>query len=247
MDFFDLVNISERNMELVNPTSDGKILTIGRFLKLSEASSIIDFGCGYGEVLALWAMQYGITGTGIELRQNACERARTKMVDMELSDRVEIICGDAKKYEFKQHSYDVAACIGASFIWGGFIGSIRAMKTAIFRDGKLVIGEPYWLRDRVPPEYAATQQDIYTEIELLDMVQEEGFDVEYAVRANSDDWDVYEASNWYALIQWIEENPDHPERQKVIDHLHQIQEDYFQYGREYLGWAIYILNPARYM
>jgi hypothetical protein len=32
MDFFDLVNISERYMELLNPTSTEKILTIGRIL-----------------------------------------------------------------------------------------------------------------------------------------------------------------------------------------------------------------------
>jgi SAM-dependent methyltransferase len=167
------------------------------------------------------------------------------MVDRELSERVEIICGDAAKFEFKQNSYDVAACIGASFIWGGFSGSIRAMKTAVSHQGKLIIGEPYWLKDRVPPEYAARQPDICTEIELLNMVQEEGFDVEYVVR-DSDDWDVYEAGNWYALIQWIDENPGHPERQEVIDHLHRSQAEYFQYGREYLGWAIYILNPVRY-
>ena len=84
------------------------------------------------------------------------------------------------------------------------------------------------------------------EKELLEIAHEEGFDIEYVVRSNHDDWDRYEAGNWYALVRWIEENPDHPERQEVIDHLHSSQELYFKYNREYLGWAMYVLSPALY-
>ena len=86
----------------------------------------------------------------------------------------------------------------------------------------------------------------HTEYELLQITREEGFDLEYVVRASHDDWDRYETGNWYGLIRWIEENPDHPERQDVIDHLHKAQDEYLRYGREYLGWAMYILNPIGY-
>jgi hypothetical protein len=65
------------------------------------------------------------------------------------------------------------------------------------------------------------------------------------VRASHDDWDTYEAGNWYGLSRLIEENPAHPERQDVIDHLHESQSEYFRYGREYFGWAIYLLTPKR--
>lgn len=53
----------------------------------------------------------------------------------------------------------------------------------------------------------------------------------------------YEADNWYGLIRWLEENPEH---QEVIDHLHKTQDEYLRYIREYMGWAIYVLNPAQY-
>ncbi len=39
MNFFDLVNISERYMELVNPCTPEKVLTIGRVLGLEESSA----------------------------------------------------------------------------------------------------------------------------------------------------------------------------------------------------------------
>jgi SAM-dependent methyltransferase len=225
MDFFDLVNISERYMELVNPSTPEKVLKIGEVLGLEEGSRVIDFGCGYGEVLALWAERFGISGMGIEIREHACDRANAKMVKRGLADRIEIICANAAEYPFEQGAFDVAACIGASFIWKGFRPTIQNMRTAIHGGGKLVIGEPYWRVAQVPPEYASTEK-FHFEHELLNIAHQEGFDFEYMVRANHDDWDNYEAVNWYGLVRWIEENSDHPERQQVIDHLHKYQEEY---------------------
>jgi len=245
MNFFDLVNISESYMELVNPCTPDKVLTIGKVLGLGEGSRVIDFGCGYGEVLALWAKQFGACGTGVDIREHACSRARKKMSRLGLTDRIKIICANAAEYPFKKQLFDVAACVGASFIWGGYRPTIRAMKKVIHPKGKLVIGEPYWLRERIPPEYAKTQQ-VHREHELWQITREEDFDFEYVVRASHDDWDRYEADNWYGLIRWLEENPKHPERQEVIDHLHRAQNEYLRYGREYMGWAIYVLNPVKY-
>ncbi len=246
MEFFDLVNISERYIELVNPTTPEKIEVVGQILNLTRTSRIIDFGCGYGEVLAIWARLYGISGTGIELRKHACQRATKKMVVQNLTDRIEIVCGDAAEFEFRHQTYSAAICLGASFIWGGFRKTIRSMKHAVVDGGKLAVGEPYWLRDQIPSEYMDAEPDVHFESELLEIAHEEGFDIEYVVRSSHDDWDSYEAGNWYALVRWIEENPDHPERQEVIDHLHSSQELYFKYTREYLGWAIYLLTPATY-
>jgi len=93
MQFFDLVDISERYMELVNPSTPEKVMTLGKFLRLGEGSRVIDFGCGYAEPLVLWAEQFGIVGTGIDVREHACERARRKVSEKGLSDRIEIVCG----------------------------------------------------------------------------------------------------------------------------------------------------------
>jgi len=79
------------------------------------------------------------------------------------------------------------------------------------------------------------------EHELLKVTREEGFDIEYIVRSNDDDWARYETSNWRGLVSWIEENPSHSDRQEVVDYLHRSQDEYLRYQREYLGWAMYIL------
>ena len=243
MDFLALKNISERHMEMVNPISHEKVLKAGQILGLTAGDRLIDFGCGYGELLRLWAVQFGIDGIGVELRQHACQRAQKKMADQDLQSRIEIVHSNAAEFDFEKGGYDVAACIGATFIWGGYRETIQAMKNAIRPKGKLVIGEATWKRSQIPPELALSEKFL-TEDQLLQITWQEGFDILYLLRASQDDWDRYESENWRGLLDWLDENPQHPERQEVIEHLHQSQEEYFQYGREYLGWAIYLLVPA---
>ena len=119
------------------------------------------------------------------------------------------------------------------------------MKQAIHPGGKLIVGETYWLKDSVPPELAQSQTDFHSESWLLQTTWQEGLEVDYVVRASHDDWDTYEAGNWHGLLRWIEENPVHPESQEVCDFLHESQVEYFRYGREYFGWALYLLSPRR--
>ena len=38
----------------------------------------------------------------------------------------------------------------------------------------------------------------------------------------------------------------HAELAAVVDHLHRIQDEYLRYGREYLGWAMHVLNPVEF-
>ena len=246
MKFFDLKNISERYLYLINPISPEKIITLGKMLRLNSDSRVIDFGCGFGEVLALWVEQFGISGEGIDIREFACQRARQRIASAGFADRIEISCADGASYSFARHDFDVAVCSGATFIWDGFAASIRAMREAIKINGRLAIGEVYWLTDQVPADFRLQQKEVNREIDLLAMAHQEGFDFEYVLRASHDDWDHYEAGNWYGLVRWIEENPDHPERQEVIDYLHQSQDEYLRYGRQYFGWAIYILSPMSY-
>ena len=106
MNFFDLKNISERYMDLINPISAEKILKIGRMLGLKPGDRVIDFGCGFGETLAMWAEQFGISGIGIDIRPHACERARQRVSTLDLAERIQIVCADAGEYRFKPHTLD---------------------------------------------------------------------------------------------------------------------------------------------
>lgn len=242
MDFFDLVNISERYIQLINPTSPEKVIKIGKILRLHPESRVIDFGCGYGELLALWGENFGISGVGIDIREHACQRARQRIKNAGLTERIEITCENGAEYSFLDRHYDAAVCTGASFIWGKFSAALKVLSTAVHAKGKIVIGEPYWLRDEIPAAYRQQLDDVYSEHELLGQIRAADLELEYLVRASNDDWDRYEAENWHGLVRWLEENPGHPERVSVIKHLRKNQEEYLQFGRQYLGWEIFVLG-----
>ncbi len=245
MNFFDLVNISEKSIEIINPSSERKILRAGEMAGMQNGRRVIDFGSGYASALVLWANAFGISGVGIDIREAACERARRKIALSNLTDRLEIVCGKGSEYKFESGSFHVAAAIGTSFIWGDYKSTIHAMREALTPDGKMIVGEPYWKTDLIPPGYGIGAK-VSTLKELLSISREEGFDIEFMIPAGDEDWDNYETQNWAGLLRWIEENPNHPERQEVIDFLHKSQDDYLTYQRRYLDWAIFILNPVKY-
>ncbi len=241
MDFLEIKNISERFMELINPTSPEKIIQVGRTIGLQEGDQVLDMGCGFGELLLLWAEHFGIQGVGVEVRAPACHRAQAKINQRGLEDRIQIVCQDGAAYPIKKNSFDVITCLGASFIWDGFRGTIKNLKPALRSDGHLVIGETYWRRTSVPPALVE-QHQILHEIELWEIIQEESMTLKYLVRAGESDWDRYEAGDWLGLVDWLANHPDHPDRIAIRDHFLKEQEEYLRYGREYIGWAIYVLT-----
>jgi len=246
MDFLTFFDIAERNMEIINPLSEKKIIKLGKYAGFGPHTKIIDFGCGFAEPMILWSREFGISAFGIDFRPCAIERATKKIQSLGMNDRLEVVLADGSKYEFEKHHYDAATCIGASFIWKGFQPALRVLKTAIKPGGKILIGEPYYLKDASHlPQDIFGGEKFYYETELLDMIRAENLELEFMVRSDDEDWLTYEAGNWQGFLAWLDENPDHPERNQVIDRLHSEQDTYIKYGREYLGWAVYILGEKR--
>lgn len=245
MEFFDLMSISHRYIELLDPTTPEKVIQLGKLLQLKKGSRVIDFGCGCAEPLALWAEQFGVTGVGVDVSKDFCDRAREKLAKRGLSDKIEIVCSSGADYAFEEGAYDAATCIGATFAFGGYQQTIKTLKRAVKADGRLGIGETYWLNSQVPPQYAQNQSTTHTELELAQFTRNEGFELEYVIRSSREDWDRYVSDGWYGLIRWLEENPNHPDREQVFKFFRTDQDDYLQFHSRYMGWAMYCLAPLK--
>lgn len=244
MNFQDLVTISQGPLPIMNPLSQEKALLIGEMARLSEGTGVIDFGCGNGTVLGIWGSSFGIRGTGIEIREEACSNAGEFLGELGLSGTIQVFLADASSYEPEGETYDVAVSFGASQIWGGISDAISSMKNFLDPNGIIIIGDKYWKKDLVAAEFSREWSEIMTEYEILQSAKENGFDVIRVIRSTEDEWDDYESSIWENCLRWIATHPDSPEREEVYNYYRRIQDEYLAYGREYIGWAAYILMPT---
>jgi len=105
--------------------SASRLLAIGNYLELTAGQTVIDCGCGSGEVLCLWAKYFGTAGVGVDVSAPAIANATALAERAGVADRAQFACGNVREYEMREEGYDIAACLSATMCFGGFEGTIR--------------------------------------------------------------------------------------------------------------------------
>ena len=245
LDIPRIFNITESAHRIHNPFTSEKLATLGAALRLERGTRVLDLGSGSGEMLCTWARDYGITGVGIDMSQLFSEQAKLRAEELEVSDRVKFIHGDAAGY-VTEEKVGVAACIGATWIGGGVAGTIELLAKSLCTGGIILIGEPYW-RQLPPTEdvakacHANAVIDFLILPELLASFGDLNYDVVEMVLADQEGWDRYEAAKWLTMRRWLEANPDDDFAKEVRTQLTLEPKRYATYTREYLGWGVFAL------
>jgi hypothetical protein len=111
----------------------------------------------------------------------------------------------------------------------------------------VVVGEPYWRQEPVAEYLEAIGEErstFGTHYENVMAGQELGLELVYTVVSNQDDWDRYEGLQWYAAREWAIEHPDDPDVGEVLNRVRENRENYLRWGRETLGWSIYVFKKV---
>ncbi|WP_459933893.1 SAM-dependent methyltransferase [Fundidesulfovibrio butyratiphilus] len=245
MDIPRIFNIMESAHRIHNPFTPEKLAILGRALRLEPGARVLDLGSGSGEMLCTWARDYGISGVGIDMSQLFSKQAKLRADELGVADRVAFRHADAAGY-VADETFDVAACVGATWIGGGVAGTIELLAKSLRSGGIILIGEPYWLQLPQTEEVArgcraGSISDFFLLPELLASFGDLGYDVVEMVLADQDSWDRYEAAKWLTMRRWLETHSDDDFAQEVRNELTSAAERYATYTREYLGWGVFAL------
>ena len=62
--------------------------------------------------------------------------------------------------------------------------------------------------------------------------------------SSKDDWDRYEGLQWFATAEYASTHPDDPDLPEVVERVRKAREAYLRWGRDTLGWAIYMFRSC---
>jgi SAM-dependent methyltransferase len=248
MDRWKYFDITHREHVFCNPMSVEKFEELITLLRLEPGAQVLEIASGKGEFIIRLAERYEIEGIGIDLSpyfvSDAEEKCKVRVPDTKLTF-LEMDGADYKPEESK--SFDLVACIGASWIYGGHEGTLKALNEMAAPGSWVVVGEPYWRQEPAAEYLEAIGEERSTfgrHYENVKAGQELGLELVYTLVSNQDDWDRYEGLQWHAATEWASEHRDDPDVGEVLKQVGENRKNYLRWGRETIGWSIYVFKKA---
>ena len=246
MDTWKYYDITHKHHLLCNPMSTGKLDEVLALFDLKPGDRVLDIACGKGETLVRLAERYGISGAGVDISPYCVADAKRKLEGRAPNAEVEFLnMGGADYQPEKPESFDATMCIGASWVFKDHRGTLDALKDMTRPGGLLLVGEPFWAKEpeKAYLEFSEMPGDMWGSHRAnVTIGEEEGLAPLYTAVSSHDDWDRYETLQWYAAARYATENPDDPDIPELLRRVARTRDEYLKWGRDTLGWALYLFR-----
>lgn len=244
MDIWKYYDITHRKHLICNPTSEEKIDYLIELLLLDPGDKVVDIACGKGEFLVRLARRHGIRGLGVDRSLFNLEEARSRHAKSGGDITFLQIDGADFRPEVEE-GFQMASCLGASFVFGGYRQTLQRLASMVGNGGWVISGEPYW-RQEPPEDYLhaieSARADIGTHLDNVRAGEDVGLDLVYTCVSSKDDFDHYEALQWYSADFYSRAHPEDKDVPELLAKLRAGRNAYLQWGRNTLGWAIYVFR-----
>lgn len=235
-ELFEIFEALHHTMRIANPMSSEDLDDVVALLAPTDGESVLDIACGYGELLLRLRRQAEIDGLGADLSPWMIHAAHS-YAKSERVDGLRWMVGEASKLPVEP-TYDVVTCLGATWIWHGFNGTVRAISERTSPGGRIAIGEMH-IRDGIDPE-AATQPHgrLMSHQELDETFDRHGIDVIGRIRTADHSWDDYLARTATSAVLWQELHPSEAADRYVAEQ--QEWESDHARDRQFLTWSVWV-------
>lgn len=250
MDTWKFYDITHRWHVVCNPMSLKKIDRLIALLRLPPGSRVVEIASGKGEILVRIVEAYGASAVGVDISPYFVASARKKLSERAPDAQVTLLEMDGADFTPDEpESFDLGICLGASWIYKGHEGTLRAVAGMVAPGGWVVVGEPYWRQDPSEEylEASGDRREVFGSHDANVAVGETlGLRLEYALVSNEDEWDEYEGLQWYAAERYARTHADDPDVPELLNRVAKQKLTYLKWGRGTLGWAIYAFRkPGR--
>jgi len=246
MDTWKFFDITHRKHVVCNPTSEEKLARLVDLLRLPTDAQVVDIACGKGEFLIRLAEAYGARGVGIDISPFFIAEAQRRLKTR--ASAADITFTQMNGEDFRPdepHQFDLASCIGASWVFGGHAETLETLIRMVKPGGWVIVGEPYWLQEPSEDYLEAsgvTREDFGSHFSNAEAGERRGLNLVHTIVSSKDDWDTYEGRQWYATAEHARTHPDDPDLAEVVERVEKARATYLRWGRDTLGWAIYMFR-----
>ncbi|MBN2415993.1 class I SAM-dependent methyltransferase [bacterium] len=246
MDARKFYDITHREHVVCNPTSEEKLARLVELLRLPTDAQLADIACGKGEFLIRLAEAYGARGMGIDISAFYLAEAEKRLKERAPGAGVTFARMDGADFRPDEpNSLDLASCMGASWIFGGHVKTLEALVRMVRPGGWVIVGEPFWQQEP-SGEYlkalGCAREDFGSHYSNAEAGERRGLDLVHTIVSSKDDWDRYEGLQWYATSAYARTCPDDPDAAELVERVQNEREAYLRWGRDTLGWAIYMFR-----
>ena len=229
---------------LDSPVSAAKLDRVLAQLRLSRRDRLLDLGCGSAGLLVRAHQLSGCAGVGVDKDADAVRRGKTRVDTVASGADIVLHATDALEFS-PDAQFSAAACVGAPHIFGGFVGTLVALKRYVRDGGYVLVGDLYWRLSPAEEYLAVLGEERENHLSHRDNVMagvEEGLTPLYTAVSSEDDWDHFEGRFWARRLR---AEPGAPVDDKLAEKRRRALrwlEAYLSWGRDTLGFALYLFQ-----
>ncbi|QRG66687.1 SAM-dependent methyltransferase [Brevibacillus choshinensis] len=240
--------IAHRDHVFYNPISEAKMNQVLEHIPLQPNDPVVDIGAGTCELLIRLAESRGISGTAIELYEEAIEAARRRAGGRITEGQIEFLAADAQVAlgACEQQPFSLGICVGSTHALGGFVPTLKALQKCVKKDGYILIGEGYW-KQKPSEDYlqalgGAEESELQSHYDNVRIAEELGLVTLWSSVASEEDWDQYEWLYSMSVENYCQENPQDPDCEAYLQRIRAWRHTYLKWGRDTLGFGLYLFR-----